>query len=78
MNVSTESDQVISEIKRRALEFVCDNPQIFHLQLEIESAMMIGASIVIEARKEQESVEMDVASQLCEKCKKEIQGSATT
>lgn len=48
--MNADSDKIVDEIKRRALLFVIDNPRLFHLQTQIEAAMMVGASIVLETQ----------------------------
>ena len=41
-------DKIRREIMERSLMLCCDNLQLAHLQHEIETAMLIGASIVME------------------------------
>lgn len=41
-------DAIQSEIKRRILTMVVDNPNLAGIQLQLETAALIGASVVLE------------------------------
>ena len=47
------NDKVIQEIKCRSLLYVVDNPKYAMVKTVIETAMMIGASIVLEQEAEE-------------------------
>ena len=42
------NNKIVEEIKRRSLLYVVDNPKYAMVKVVIETAMMIGASIVLE------------------------------
>lgn len=47
-DVSEHSEKLVAEVKRRALDFVVDNPRFGNELAAIEAAMFVGASIGLE------------------------------
>lgn len=43
-------EKIVAEIKRRILELIVDNPCLAAVQLQLETAALIGASVALELK----------------------------